>query len=101
MLAEVLIFARSVARFRENWLVERLGVAQRELAGMQQRLRAALREKEHLTALGTAVAKINHDLRGILSPALLISDRLEDSDDPEVKRVTPQLVASIERAISL
>ncbi len=80
---------------------DEIGVAQRELAGMQQRLRAALRQKEHLAALGTAVAKINHDLRGILSPALLISDRLEDSDDPEVKRVTPQLVASIERAISL
>jgi signal transduction histidine kinase len=80
---------------------DEISVAQRELAGMQQRLRVALRQKEHLAALGTAVAKINHDLRGILSPALLISDRLEDSDDPEVKRVMPRLVAAIERAVSL
>ena len=80
---------------------DEIGVAQRELAGMQQRLRAALRQKDHLAALGTAVAKINHDLRGILAPALLMSDRLEDSEDPEVRRVTPRLVAAIERAVSL
>lgn len=80
---------------------DEIGVAQRELAGMQQRLRAALRQKDHLAALGTTVANINHDLRGILSPALLISDRLEDSEDPEVRRVTPRLVTAIERAVSL
>ncbi len=80
---------------------DEIGVAQRELANMQGALRNALRQKARLAALGTAVAKINHDLRGILSSALVVSDRLEDSDDPEVRRVTPTLVSAIDRAVAL
>ena len=80
---------------------DEIGVAQRELANMQRVLRAALRQKDRLAALGTGVAKISHDLRGILSSALLVSDRLEDSDDPEVRRVTPTLIAAIDRAVGL
>jgi signal transduction histidine kinase len=80
---------------------DEIGVAQRELANMQGVLRAALRQKDRLAALGTGVAKISHDLRGILASALLVSDRLEDSDDPEVRRVTPTLIAAIDRAVAL
>ena len=80
---------------------DEIGVAQRELANMQGVLRAALRQKDRLAALGTGVAKISHDLRGILSTALLVSDRLEDSADPEVRRVTPTLIAAIDRAVGL
>lgn len=80
---------------------DEIGVAQRELANMQEALRAALRQKTRLAALGTAVAKISHDLRGILSTALLVSDRLEGSDDPDVRQVTPTLVSAIDRAIGL
>jgi signal transduction histidine kinase len=68
---------------------------------MQRGLRAALRQKASLAALGTAVAKVNHDLRGILSSALLVSDRLETAQDPEVRRVAPQVIHSIERAVAL
>jgi signal transduction histidine kinase len=68
---------------------------------MQRGLRAALRQKASLAALGTAVAKVNHDLRGILSSALLVSDRLETAQDPEVRRVAPQVINSIERAVAL
>src|SRR3546814_7477456 len=68
---------------------------------MQARRRDDLTRKAHLAALGGAVAKINHDLRGILSSALLVSDRLESSDDPEVRRAAPTLVAAIERATAL
>ena len=46
---------------------DEVGIAQRELADMQSQLRAALRQKTHLAALGTAVSKINHDLRNILA----------------------------------
>lgn len=80
---------------------DEIGTAQRELAGMQTRLRATLKQRAHLAALGTAVAKVNHDLRGILASALLISDRLGAVDDPEVRRVTPTLFSSIERAVKL
>ena len=80
---------------------DEIGVAQRELAEMQRGLRVALRQRAHLAALGEAVSKINHDLRNILSTAALVSERLADSDDPEVRRQSPALVAAIDRAVTL
>lgn len=80
---------------------DEIGTAQRELADLQDRLRATLQQRAHLAALGTAVAKINHDLRGILASALLVSDRLARVDDPEVRKITPTLFGSIERAVNL
>ena len=80
---------------------DEIGVAQRELAVMQEQLRATLRHKTRLATLGAAVAKINHDLRNSLSTAVLISDRLADIDDPEAKKVTPRLYQSINRAVEL
>ncbi|MFQ3623507.1 MAG: sensor histidine kinase, partial [Acetobacteraceae bacterium] len=55
---------------------DEIGRATAELAAMQDGLRRALWQKSRLAALGTAVTKINHDLRGILATALLVSDRL-------------------------
>ncbi|PWC34159.1 HAMP domain-containing sensor histidine kinase [Azospirillum sp. TSO35-2] len=80
---------------------DEIGVAERELAAMQGTVRAALRQRERLATLGTAVAKINHDLRGILSTASLLSERLSESADPEVRRVTPRLLAALDRAVEL
>jgi signal transduction histidine kinase len=80
---------------------DEIGVAQRELADMQETVRQALRERARLAALGTAVSKINHDLRGILSTARLVSDSLADSAAPEVRRVAPTLLAAIDRAVAL
>ncbi|HEX4533576.1 MAG TPA: HAMP domain-containing sensor histidine kinase, partial [Rhizomicrobium sp.] len=50
---------------------------------------------------GTAVAKIQHDLRNILSSAQLASDRLSTIDDPVVQRLAPRLVTSIDHAVAL
>ncbi|WP_448189384.1 sensor histidine kinase [Azospirillum sp. sgz301742] len=80
---------------------DEIGVAQRELVAMQDALGTALRQRERLAALGTAVAKINHDLRGILSTASLLSEHLSESADPEVRRVTPRLMAALDRAVDL
>ncbi len=80
---------------------DEIGVAQRELAEMQRGLRIALRQRAHLAALGEAVSKISHDLRNILSTAALVSERLADSEDPEVRRQSPALVAAIDRAVTL
>lgn len=80
---------------------DEIGVAGNELAAMQGAVRTALRQRERLAALGTAVAKINHDLRGILSTASLLSERLSESSDPEARRVTPRLMASLDRAVEL
>ncbi len=80
---------------------DEIGVAQRGLAEMEEGLRASLRQKNALAALGTAVAKINHDLRNILSTALLVSDRLSHSGDAEARRQAPTIVNALERAIEL
>ena len=80
---------------------DEIGVAQRELADMQGKLRDALQQQTRLAALGIAVTKISHDLRNILTTAQLVADRLAGSDNPEVKRLTPTLLASIDRAIDL
>jgi signal transduction histidine kinase len=80
---------------------DEIGTAQRELARMQQALRAALHQKTRLAALGTAVTKINHDLRNMLATARLVSDRLTASDDPQVRGSAPRLVAALDRAVAL
>ena len=80
---------------------DEIGFAQRELASMQVDLRTALQQKDRLATLGTAVSKISHDLRNILATAQLISDRIANSTDPDVRRVTPTLVRAIDRAVDL
>jgi signal transduction histidine kinase len=80
---------------------DEIGVAERELASMQRDLYGSLQQKTRLAALGAAVARIQHDLRNILANAKLASDRLSTVDDPVVKRLTPRLVASLDRAVAL
>ncbi len=80
---------------------DEIGAAERELAHMQEGLRAALRERARLAELGAAMARINHDLRNILATAQLVSDAVSESPDPGVKRVAPTLIGAIDRAIRL
>jgi signal transduction histidine kinase len=80
---------------------DEIGIAERELVSMQDRLRTALRQRKHLAALGEAVAKINHDLRNMLAAARLVSERLAQSADPEVKRDSSTLERAIDRAAAL
>jgi signal transduction histidine kinase len=80
---------------------DEIGQAEITLAEMQRDLRSALHQRAHLAALGTAVAKINHDLRNILASAQLASDRLASSEDPVVQKLAPRLVGAIDRAIHL
>jgi len=81
--------------------VVELRVAEEALQSLQTQLTAALRQKERLAQLGSAVAKISHDLRNILTTAQLFADRIEGSADPVVARSAPKLVGSISRAVSL
>ncbi len=80
---------------------DEVGMAQRELARMQEGIRASLLQQERLAALGAAVAKVNHDLRNMLAAAHLISDRLSESADPAVRKLAPRLVQTIDRGIDL
>lgn len=91
----------SSAVLRPTGRSDEIGVAQRELAVMQDQIRAALRQKSRLAAVGAAMARINHDLRNALSTAAIASDRLSESADPDVRRVAPKLYNAIDRAITL
>ncbi len=68
---------------------------------MQADLRAALASRARLAALGEAVAKINHDLRNMLSSAQIASDRLASLQDPRVSQALPRLERALDRAITL
>jgi signal transduction histidine kinase len=105
-------FTRAMIAFRDNPedpanivqaspRQDEIGIAERELAAMQRDLYGFLQQKTRLAALGAAVARIQHDLRNILSNAQLASDRLSMIDDPVVKKLAPRLVSSIDRAVSL
>lgn len=81
---------------------DEVGVVERALAEMQTELRDALTQRARLAAVGTAVSKISHDLKGVLSAALLESDRLEASAaDPEIKHTTAGIARALDRAVHL
>ena len=90
--------SRVIAASRRS---DEIGVTERELAILQKTVRQALAQRARLAALGTAVTKINHDLRNILATARLVTDGLTASAAPEVRRVAPRLIDAIDRAIAL
>lgn len=81
--------------------VSDLREAEEALQELETQLTGALRQKERLAQLGSAVAKISHDLRNILTSTQLFADRLESSQDPTVKRLAPKVVNSVARAVNL
>jgi signal transduction histidine kinase len=87
------------------WLAGRgedeISRAASELKLLQDEMRAALWRNARLAAVGTAVAKISHDLRNILSSALLVADRLQETEDPTIKRAARTLIPAMERAVQL
>ncbi len=68
-------------------------------------LRVALGEDKwrlrRLAELGIAQAKISHDLRNLMTSALMVADRLQASADPKVGQAGRTLVRSIEEAAAL
>lgn len=105
-------FTAAIERFRDkpedvsvsfvrSTRTDEIGRAERAAHAMAEQVRAALRQRERLAALGSAVAKIGHDLRNMLATAQLVADRLATSDDPAVRQVAPRLERTIDRAASL
>ncbi|RZW12445.1 MAG: HAMP domain-containing histidine kinase [Rhodobacteraceae bacterium] len=81
--------------------VKELNEAEHALKSMQTELTSMLRQRDRLASLGSAVAKVSHDLRNILTSAQLFADRIDASDDPVVARMAPKLMNSITRAVHL
>jgi signal transduction histidine kinase len=80
---------------------DEIGRAEAELDRMQADLRVALNSRARLAALGEAVAKINHDLKNMLTSAQLASERLAASKDPKVSQALPRLERALDRAVKL
>jgi hypothetical protein len=78
----------------------RPGLAARdaEIATLRARLEAAGSADEQLADLRGRTASLRHDLRGILSPALLTADRLADSQDPAIRKAADILIRTVDRA---
>jgi hypothetical protein len=68
------------------------------------RLSATQGKAELMAELGTQADRrrhLRHDLRGVLSPAMLTADRLLTNADPSVRRTGEIMVRTIERATEL
>jgi signal transduction histidine kinase len=89
------------ARITPSGRRDEIGRAESELDRMQTDLVAALSSRARLAALGEAVAKINHDLRNMLTSAQIASERLAAIGDPQVARAMPRLERALDRAITL
>lgn len=80
---------------------DEIGQLQREFHEMKQSLRASFRQRERLASLGLSVTKINHDLRNVLSTALLMADRLSMNEDPALAAMGERLTRTVERGVGL
>jgi signal transduction histidine kinase len=89
------------ARIAASHRRDEIGRAEAELDRMQADLRVALNSRARLAALGEAVAKINHDLRNMLTSAQIASERLALSGDPSVAAALPRLERALDRAAAL
>jgi len=54
-----------------------------------------------LSDVEARAASMRHDLRGVLSPALMVTDRLLNNPEPTVQRAGQAVIRSIERATSI
>lgn len=79
---------------------DEIGLVEESLQDLQRGLSRTLQQKSHLASVGLAVAKINHDLRNLLTSAQLLSDRLAIVPDATVQRFAPKLIAALDRAIT-
>ena len=64
-------------------------------AGEESDVERKLRRLEELEA---AAKSLRHDVRGMLAPALLVTDRLLAHDDPKIVRAGETIVKAVRRA---
>ena len=69
-----------------------------EIEALEAALDAARRRSQRLTELEAQTASLRHDLRGILSPALMTGDRLAEHDDPKIRKAGDVIVRTVNRA---
>ncbi len=80
---------------------DEIGFLQREITRLQVVYRISIKQYQHLAALGGAVSKINHDLKGLLSTALMAGEALHKAQDPKIRSKMRLFESALERAIAL
>ena len=80
---------------------DEMALASREIAAMQRALSTVLGRNARLVSVGTSVAKIGHDLRNVLSPALLTAERLSLDANPSTRRAGEIIMNAVDRANDL
>ncbi len=80
---------------------DEIGQLQREFYDMKQDVRSSFKQRERLAALGLAMAKVNHDLRNVLTSASLVSDRLASDTDERIAKMGGRLTRAIDRGVKL
>lgn len=54
-----------------------------------------------ITELENLISRLRHDIRGAVSPAMLVADRLRGSPDPGVQRAGERIIRTVERVLEL
>ena len=80
------------------WARPQLAAYRRESARLRGQLAEASAACVQLAELRQQVAALRHDVRGILSPALLVADGLLGHAEPKVKRAGEVMVRTVQRA---
>ncbi len=81
-----------------TWLQRPLAAERSQGALLRAQLAEAGAACVQLAELRAQLSGLRHDLRGILSPALLVSDRLLTHEEPHVRRAGEVMVRTVERA---
>lgn len=81
-------------------LLGRLRAARAMAQALQMKLDEAGAAQASLADLRSHLSGLRHDIRGILSPALLVADRLVGHQEPGVRRAGDVMVRTVERAVT-
>ena len=80
------------------WMRPRLIAHGAQVATLRAQLAEAGAAQVRLAEVQAQLAKLRHDVRGILSPAMLVSDRLLTHEEAQVRRAGEVVVHAVERA---
>ena len=80
------------------WFRPRLAAARAAADALSTELAGVAAAQVQLAELRAHLSGLRHDIRGILSPALLVSDRLLSHDEPHVRRAGEVMVRTVDRA---
>ena len=76
----------------------RIRDGRRAAVALRGKLDEAAAAQVQVAELRASLSSLRHDIRGILSPVLLMADRLLSHEEPGVRRAGDVMVRTVERA---